>query len=361
MGRHAGAPTGRLRTFSEGGTNLFHLVELSGGGFVAIAADDIRASVMAFSPTGTLPENDDGGPFWALLAGDSAAAAGLPTPPKRRRGRGVTRRRLTAMEHVAAAPSRTGGGGAKRVLASNSGVSTIADVRVEPLVETQWNQRGVGGKYVYNYFTPNHWYCGCVATAMAQLMRYHRFPSTSVPAQTFNCYTNYGAISLSMIGGVYDWDSMPAVPTASATDAEREAIGHICYDAGVSVRMQYASGGSGAFGCFAHDPLVNVFGYASAESHFPADASAPSSSELQNAILANLDAGCPVLLAITAPGSSGQDAGHMIVADGYGYEGETLWCHLNMGWSGSCDLWYAIPDMNTGTYAFGCDQTLSSQ
>ena len=61
LDRPAGAPTGRTRTFSEGGTDLFHLVELSRGGFVAVAADDARASVMAFSPSGELPEEDDGG------------------------------------------------------------------------------------------------------------------------------------------------------------------------------------------------------------------------------------------------------------------------------------------------------------
>ena len=349
LDRRAGAPTGRTRTFSEGGTDLFHLVELSGGGFVAVAADDSRASVMAFSPSGELPEEDDGGPLWTLLAGDSATAAGSATP-RRRRGRGVPRARLEATERVAPPPASAGTGTVRRQTAS--GVASVSDVRVAPLVETKWNQLRVGSKYVYNYYTPNHWYCGCVATAMAQLMRYHRFPTASVAAQTFTCYTNAGSIALSMVGGTYDWASMPAVPTSSISDAQREAIGRLCYDAGVSVRMQYTNGGSGAFGCFAHDPLATVFGYANAESYFPADATAPTASELQNSILANLDAACPVMLAITAPGSSGQDAGHMILADGYGYEGGTLWCHLNMGWSGSSDLWYAVPDMDTGTYAF---------
>ena len=337
--RAAGAPTGRTRTFSENGTNLFHLVELSGGGFVAVAADDRRASVMAFSPSGELPEEDDGGPLWALLTADSATAAGRAPPPKRR-GHGAPRARLDAVERVAAPPA------AVRLQATaGSGASSVSDMRVAPLVKTKWNQLKAGGKYVYNYYTPNHWHCGCVATAMAQLMRYHRFPTASVAAQTFECRTNAGPISLTMVGGIYDWDSMPAVPNSSITDTQREAIGRLCYDAGVSVRMQYTSKGSGAFGCFAHQPLADVFGYASAESYFPDDITAPTADELQNSILANLDA-------ITAPGSTGQDAGHMVLADGYGYEGGTLWCHLNMGWSGSSDLWYAVPNMNTGTYAF---------
>jgi hypothetical protein len=38
---------------------------------------------------------------------------------------------------------------------------------VSPLVQSKWDQRYVGGKATYNYYTTNHWYCGCVATAMA--------------------------------------------------------------------------------------------------------------------------------------------------------------------------------------------------
>ena len=74
--RPAAAPTGRARTFSDDGTDLFHLVELDGGGFVAVAADDTAPVPLAFSPTGEMPEKDDGGPLWTMLAADGAAAAG---------------------------------------------------------------------------------------------------------------------------------------------------------------------------------------------------------------------------------------------------------------------------------------------
>ncbi len=35
--------------------------------------------------------------------------------------------------------------------------------------------------------------------------------------------------------------------------------------------------------------------------------------------------------------------GHVVLADGYGYNNSTLYHHLNMGWSGSDDVWYALP------------------
>ena len=65
----------------------------------------------------------------------------------------------------------------------------------------------------------------------------------------------------------------------------------------------------------------------------------------------NLDAQYPVLFAIA--GSNG----HVIVGDGYGYDGygedaSTMYHHLNMGWSGSDDAWYNLPNIYTSNGAF---------
>ena len=146
--RPARKPSGRVRTYGVGGTNLFHLVALEGGGFVAVSAADGQAPVVGFSTSDELPTPDDGGPLWALLKADAAA--------------------------------RASGRGAASLMGSVSSESGIDDVRVSPLVQSKWDQRYVGGKATYNYYTTNHWYCGCVATAMAQLMRFHGFPSNAV-------------------------------------------------------------------------------------------------------------------------------------------------------------------------------------
>lgn len=315
--RPARKPSGRVRTYGVGGTNLFHLVALEGGGFVAVSAADGQAPVVGFSPSDELPMPDDGGPLWALLRADAAA--------------------------------RRNGGSAALLMGSVASESGIDDVRVSPIIQSKWDQRYVGGKKTYNYYTPNGWYCGCVATAMAQLMRHYGHPSSTVAASTFTCYTNEVAVSMTMKGGMYDWANMPLVPTSAITDTEREAIGRICYDAGVAMRMKYASGGSGALP-FEFDPLRNVFGFASAHTYLAADVySTLTDSEVQDGILANLDAGCPVLLAINNASAS---VGHAILADGYGYVDGTLYCHLNMGWSGSYDYWYALPSIPAGGYNF---------
>lgn len=65
----------------------------------------------------------------------------------------------------------------------------------------------------------------------------------------------------------------------------------------------------------------------------------------------NLHAGYPVLFGICYYDGYDTYNGHAIVCDGYGYESSTMYHHLNMGWSGSQDLWYNLPNIGTG-YGF---------
>lgn len=339
--RPEGAPTGNVRTCSQDGTNLFHLVALDGGGFVTVSADDSVPPILGFSPSGDLPDADSANPFWSLVGGDAEAMAAGGNGKVSRMGKGHLRRFTVADSTVARSVASMIRSAAANPITSASGLD---DLRIEPLVKSEWNQSYVGSKKVFNYYTPNSYVCGCVATAMAQLMRFHTYPTASVKSQTFTCYTNNVAVSLTMKGGTYDWDNMPLVPQTSITDAQREAIGRLCYDAGVAMRMAYnttANGGSGAFVPFAHDPLCNVFGYANAQSYTVNYTESISEEQIKGAILANLDAGFPVLLGIYGSNAGG----HAILADGYGYADGTLYCHLNMGWSGSYDYWYSLPSI----------------
>jgi len=311
--RPRGAPTGRTRTYAENGAALVHLVALDGGGFVAVSAAETAAPILGFSSAGELPDESAANPFWTLAARTARATAAL------------------------AATSTT----------KISSASGLDDVRVEPLVQSKWDQKTAGGKNTYNLYTPHNWYCGCVATAMAQLMRFHRHPTAAVKAQTFTCSTNGVAVALTMQGGTYDWDLMPDVPDSATSDAARAAIGRICSDAGIAVRMDYAPNGSGAYGQAIALVLKDVFGYANAQYANPAD-SDDFAATVQDAVLTNLDAGYPVILGI----ATADNAGHAILADGYGYFDGTLFCHLNMGWSGANDYWYALPTITAGGYSF---------
>ena len=371
----------RADTYSLDGTNLFHLVALENGGFVAVSAEDEDAPILGFSGSGDIPELDEKSPLWSLLAGSTSHQRGmkLTNPSRHKPKRKTSRHKRTRNSKTISASSTISRNSDELADETTNPIteSSILDsVWVEPLVKSKWSQVNFNGEPLYNRFTPNNYPCGCVATAMAQLMRYHEYPSTDtyIPNQTFLCYLNHleqetvkeevdGEIKevvknilvevpteLVMEGdGKYDWSQMPLVPDSTIKDDERDEIGYLCYNAGVSVRMQYADYGSGAYAGFVFDPLTNVFKYANAKSLIAAIDNIDSDADvIQASILANLDARFPCLLGI----ASYKDGGHAILADGYGFKDETLYLHLNMGWSGAYDYWYAIPDIPASSYHF---------
>ena len=71
----------------------------------------------------------------------------------------------------------------------------MSDVRIAPLTQSTWDQQtaaGAGTTACYNYYTPpygagniTNYPAGCVATAMAQLMRYYQFPSAGIGTAGF--------------------------------------------------------------------------------------------------------------------------------------------------------------------------------
>ncbi len=338
FGRVLGRPTGRVLTAVSNGTNLFHSVALSGGGFAVVADRD--AALLAFADTGEFTATN-AAPLWTMLLADTGATT-------RKATRGPRLCRGTSDAPVlpdGVSVTQTIVTSAPRLLtASVSLESSLDDLRVSPLMQTKWDQKSG----IYNYYTPGHVYCGCVATAMAQIMRYHEYPTASVTAKTKACTYNSTITNLTMQGGLYDWSSMPYVPST----ANKQAIGKLTSDAGISVHMNYASGGSGAFVIMAAKAFTNTWNYAQSQ-HWSSSNDGTSadgylnSTVLENTILANLDAGYPCLLGIGDDG----DVGHAIVADGYGYLSAQRYIHLNMGWSGSSNYWYYFP-VNAGGYTF---------
>ncbi len=346
FGGRFGAPSGEVMSASIGGTNLFHSVALAGGGFVVVS--DADGAMLAFSGEGRFSETN-AAPLWTMLLADTGVA------PSQR-----AMRPLPIADPGSDAPELPDGVSVARTtvgsrLLSATSVTTesgIEDLRVSPLVESKWNQSTVSGKKVYNYYTPGNAVCGCVATAMSQIMRCHEYPTYSVSAKTKACLYNGSQTNLTMQGGTYSWSDMPLVPSSSISSAQQQqAIGKLTSDAGISVHMQYTSSSSGASVMVAAYALTNTWHFAqsqywvSDQSGEEADGYLPSET-LENAILANLDAGFPCMLGI-----SGSGGGHAIVADGYGYVGSQRYVHLNMGWSGSCDYWYCFP-VSAGGYTF---------
>ena len=88
---------------------------------------------------------------------------------------------------------------------------------------------------------------GCVATAVAIVMRYHKWPESgegTIPAYT----TSSKGISVSAIelGYEYDWDNMPLTyPQYGDTDAQAQAVARLMADCGAMLTMDYSADASG--------------------------------------------------------------------------------------------------------------------
>ena len=342
-GRSATTAGGRHRRLGpvqgygeDQGEHLYHVVNLEPQGFVVVAGEDIAEPIIAFSTDGQFDPSPTR-PLAAMLARDlpgRLAAArrrqqSTDADPRSRKVRVRIRRRWEQLQAAGELPEPPAN--------SIGDVDDLDDVRVEPLVASAWGQTTVGdysgGISLYNYYTgpdadgsANNYPCGCVATSMAQLMRYHQHPAGS----PWNF--NYG--------------QMPLVPNSSITLAQRQAIGRLCYEAAESVETEYGQLASSASLYDSARELVQTFDYGQSIHGYNGSDNIEA-ERLNRMVSPNLDAGLVVLL-----GLDGSGGGHAVACDGYGYDGGTLYHHLNMGWSGRANVWYALPDVDTAYYDF---------
>ena len=346
---------------ADDGTALYHVVEIEGGGFVVTSGDTELPPVIAFSASGTLDLSDRRNPLVTLLEQDLANRKSLLAKPK-----------VTLLSTAKPSTTGTSDSGSsfedewtelleEPKAKSTGGVtllgasySSVSDVRVAPMVQSRWDQSTWNELNTFNYYTPNNYVCGCVATAYSQIMRYWQKPSGSVSAGTYTCWVDGKKVSKTMKGGTYNWSSMPLTEADCTTDTQRQAIGKLAYDVGVAAQMGWTSYESGTLGCVAAQALRHQFGYASAHSYCNGasgelSGNLASNADFRNAILASLDASMPVAIGIYRAGVGG----HAVVVDGYGYNGgSTIYCHINCGWSGSQDAWYNLIGEGVTSYAF---------
>ena len=326
----------------EDGAVVGYVFNLSPEGFVVTSADDRVEPVIAFSKRGR-NALDPAGPLSALVMRDlPARLAFVQARPQGRVLQGVN-----APEETQRWAWFRSGGKASGPGLMGSGIPdvNVSDMRVAPLVRSHWDQSAVNGQDCYNYYTPNN-YCGCVATAWAQIMRYYQYPTAGIGIiqRTISVGGNLQPASTrggDGAGGPYQWSQMPYEPNSGCTLAERQAIGALTYDIGVAVSVtgvgmitEYTSSGTGAY--MPPEILKSIFNYASVYRF-------ESAVNRENAINANLDAGMPVNVCVP---------GHSVVCDGYGFHSNVAYHHLNLGWGGYEDAWYTLGTFIAGPYGF---------
>ena len=338
LGASLGQQIGRVETFNDdSGEPAYHIVYLQPRGFVIVAADDLVEPIIGFAEAGGF-DPSLANPLGALVTRDVGGRVAEARGEAAHRSAGA----------IAAAARARAKWDELEGLAEGIGVmglSSISDVRVEPLVQSKWDQGTACSYWCYNYYAPNHYPCGCVATAMAQVMRYHQHPTDGIGVHTFQIEVNSTPQDANTRGGdgnggPYSWGDMVLEPGCSNySDARWKAIGALCYDAGVTVNMSYTSGGSSADTRDTKDALTGTFDYDNAIKAY--NSGSNIGSGLNGMVNPNLDAKDPVLLGVKGA------SGHAVVCDGYGYNSSTLYHHLNMGWGGDDDAWYNLPSINS--------------
>jgi len=353
-----GRQIAQVQTFyGDSGQPLYYIVSLQPQGFVVVSADDQIEPIIAFVRQGFYDPSPLN-PLAVLVTQDLTAriqtlrqSPDYPSPDEEPL---ESKLLSTDLDGTTASPqdmwtelsgvaeTADNGGGLVTL-----GVSDISDVRVPALVKSQWGQSDVLSSPCYNYYTPGNYPCGFLATALAQLLRYHEHPSSGIGQQSFTILVDWQMQTVQTLGGdglggPYLWNQMELIPSNGVTEQQRQAIGALCFDAGISVNMSYTSSLSQASLLRAADSLQNTFMYSNAVKG--QNGGSNIGSGLTAMLNPNLDAGFPVILGIFV---SGAEIGQAVICDGYGYHFWTMYHHLNMGASGSGDIWYSLPTVGS--------------
>lgn len=212
---------------------------------------------------------------------------------------------------------------------------------IAPLLTTKWDQGSP-----YNLQCPvvgfDRCVTGCTATAMAQVVNYHRIPATK--GQGIISYEwNNETLDFNFDNAPFDWENMLDVYDDKSTDAQEEAVATLMYACGVATHMDYGPWGSGANCETAIPALIENFGFDKAlhavERRFY------GLKEWNELIYKQLVEVGPVQY-----NGYNSQAGHSFVCDGYSSDG---FFHINWGWSGMSDGYFRLTALDPDSQGIG--------
>lgn len=185
---------------------------------------------------------------------------------------------------------------------------------------------------------------GCVATAMAIVLRYKKWPEKGT-GHLDSYYTDTYKFKVEGydLGYSYDWDNMPLTVGYSTTSAQKNQIATLIHDCGVMVQMDYTPDSSGAMSEAVLPALVEHMGYDAGNILRYRDVY--NSQEWMSMIKESINNDCPVLYSGVS-----SDGGHEFVLDGYNGD---KYVSINFGWGGSGNGMYMLTEM--GGFTQYCD------
>lgn len=289
----------------QSGQPAYYVYSLDGGGFVIVSATKLARPVLGFSLQNDFSkENKNMLSFLSSISGDIQYA----------------RARLTEGDPNEDDP----------YIGEGEEVPSMGKVVVPMMLKTRWNQDQYTGGML-----PGGFAIGCLALATGQIMKYWEYPSEAVG------YYSYTDANLGFIEHDYnyriDWDAMPLI-----NDQPNEMVARFFYGLAMSMNMEFGPE-SGAVMPDAATALVRHYGY-SKDIYVLQRNNAATAEWLPN-VKGEIDKGRPVLY-----GGQGEDGGHAFVLDGYT---DQDYFHVNWGWGGTSDGWFAIDALNPDALGTG--------
>ena len=307
-------------------------------GFAIVSGDDDMPEIVGYADHGTYDANNMPAAMAAFLNNYRATIEAM------KQGN------ASAIKNIAEA---------KALRANN----THATTAVSPLLgDIKWNQSEPYNNMCPKYDGTNLSATGCVATAMAQVMMYWKYPNElKADIQGYKTSTHELTIAGELKGQKYDWDNMlPTYTNNNYTQTQADAVAKLMLHCGKAVEMDYGeeSGANVTPG-----RLAKYFGYDS-DLMLNLMRSCFTLAEWTAIIDKELQAKRPILY-------SGRttNGGHQFVCDGS--DGNGLY-HINWGWGGYQDGYFDITILNPGQggigagnvtdgYNRGCDMIIGIQ
>lgn len=308
---------GRQRTLGKSAqsVNSYYYVFNNGdsNGFVIVSGDDCTSPILGYSDSGSFDASNVPDNMQAWLNGYAEEIEWVRSQTK----------------------------------ASGTESPSPARQAIAPLISTKWTQENPFNQKCFTA-SGQQAVTGCVATALAQIMYYHKWPrtgTTAIPSYAIE-YNDGSSDSYDELPATtFDWDNMLLSYSGNETadDPHATAIANLLVYCGHAVKMDYGTESSGAEDALCSYALSNYFGYGNAPKRLSRGSF--SSTEWEELLYNELRHGRPVIYA----GRSSK-GGHAFICDGYDGEG---FYHINWGWAGLSDGYFLLQALNPAQQSTG--------
>lgn len=296
---------------------------VAGNGFVVVSASDCVEPILAYSPTGDIKNINPACRYmlesYANIIADHQNAKASTT-------REIAKLWSSMIDQT---------------------YTCTPDLSKAVLVKSKWDQ-GENYNPTYNFFCPvkNGKYCytGCVATAMAMIIHYWKYPvkGGSRTNHTVSCPWNGTTqkYKFQVDSNKFVYDSMPNSLTVNSPWNNIRAVAKLSYACGVTVKMGWDPNGSGAQSSDVDDALVNWFNYQSMATY--RERKNTSDETWVNMLHQEIDDHSrPVYYSGRDTGSGGRDAGHAFVIAGTSNNDRNKF-YINWGWGGNANGFFTL-------------------